>query len=59
MHREWSCSKVTRVFSVWIGTEDLRFKSENDRLIILRVYARGIFAADILYHYKCYSSYFT
>ena len=40
-------------------TEDSRFKLANDRLRVLMADAHDIFAADILYHKKCYSFYLT
>ena len=40
-------------------TEGSRFKLANDRLRVLMADAHDIFAADILYRKKCYSSYLT
>ena len=40
-------------------TENSRFKFANDRLRVLMADAHDIFAANILYHKKCYSFYLT
>ena len=59
MHGKWSSSETTRMFTSGTGTEDSRFKLANDRLRVLMGDIHDIFVAGILYHKKCFSSYFT
>ena len=47
------------MFTSGTGTEDSRFKLANDRLRVLMGDIHDIFVAGILYHKKCFSSYFT
>ena len=53
-----AAAKLQECLLVGQDTEDSRFKLANDRLRVLMADA-DIFAADILYHKKCYSSYLT
>ena len=54
-----AAAKLEECLLVAQDTGDLRFKLENDRLRVLMADAHEIFASDILYHKKCYSSYLT
>ena len=54
-----AAAKLQECLRVGQDTEDSRFKLANDRLRVLMADAHDIFAADILYHKKCYSSYLT
>ena len=51
--------KLCECILVGQDTENSRFKLTYDRLWVLMVDAHHIFAADILHHKKCYSSYLT
>ena len=54
-----AAAKLQECLLVGQETEDSRFKLANDRLRVLMADPHNIFAVDILYHKKCYSSYFT
>ena len=47
--------KLQECLLVGQDTENSRFKFANDRLRILMADMHDVFAADILYHKKCYS----
>ena len=53
-----AAAKLQECLLVGQDTEDSKFKLANDRLRVLMADA-DIFAADILCHKKCYSSYLT
>ena len=52
-----AAAKLQECLIVGQDTEDSRFKLANDRLRVLMADAHHVFAADILYHKKCYCSY--
>ena len=54
-----AAAKLQECLLVGQGTEDLRFKLANEGLGVLMADAYDVFATDILYHKKCYSSYLT
>ena len=51
--------KLQECLLVGQDTEYSRFKLVNDRLWVLMADAHDVFAADILYHERFYSSYLT
>ena len=54
-----AAAKLQERLLVGQDTEDSRFELANNRLRILMADAHDIFAADILYHKRCYSFYLT
>ena len=54
-----AAAKLQECLLVGQDTGDSRFKLANDRFRVLMADAHEIFAADILYPKKCYSSYLT
>ena len=52
-----AAAKLQECLLVGQDTEDSRFKLANDRVLMGDIH--DIFVAGILYHKKCFSSYFT